>query len=56
MNKYLQLSAMSLGCSDVGVMKEFFEAIRVLLLSREVKSKDERLRAAETKKKEAEIF
>lgn len=47
---------MSLGCSDTGVMKEFFEAIQKLLVSREAKSKDERLRAAETKKKEAELF
>jgi hypothetical protein len=37
-------------------MKEFFESVNDLLQNKEVKSRDDRLKVVENKKKEAEIF
>lgn len=56
MNKYLKLSAISLGCSDIAIMKQFFQAINDKLLSKEVKIKDEKIKVMQNKKKEAELF
>ena len=56
MNKSLDLSAISLECGDVAIMEEFFQAVADLLSVEEGKSKQERNKVNEKKKKESELF